>query len=504
MADAKTPTRPDGTVAETALVPLLCLYWRSSMIAPHGAYLCIGGPDEPIYRDAWRVTIGEDAEARVVHLPLPLAQMRWREDTDGGDPFGVAAMEDLAPAEDIRSAALKYALDYMYRFSKPWAFLPFGSTVTPEQIANRDPVYVDPGSTPFFEPLPPFSPVAQQMYMEMGTELQADSGLNDATATGKAPSNVTSGKQMQELVEQSLVALAGVQQNANRFICRVWSNRAQFMRAFYDTPRVLDYLGEGGETQRRAWMGVDLVGAGDIQIARGTGTMLPRSAKAALAREELQLAQATGDQFGAARYYKSVIGNTTPLVGLQDDPHRARIARQLRAWREAAFTKHPEPEPPQMDPTTGQPMPAPDPVAQQAAQIFAPNPADVVPAVAQIRFMELVDAVSGRSFNAADPRYQQALVAEFERMRQAAGVQTLQEQQAAQQAAAQSAQQAEAAKEQAKVQARVQEKVQTKQAEAAIDAQQEDRRMMLAQQAAAQSRAGGMVGGDPFPDEGQA
>jgi hypothetical protein len=496
----KLPTLPDGTVSDTALVPVICLYLHSSPMAPMGAYLCIGGTPEPLVRQPWRVQIGEGRLARTVHLPLPIAQLRWQDDADEGDPYGISGMHEMAPAEDIRSSALKYALDYMWRFAKPQMFLPFGTTLQPGQMERREPVHLGPEGTPFFEPLPPFAPIVQQLYADMGTELQAASGLNDATATGKAPSNVTSGKQMQELVEQSLVAMAGLQQNVSRFICRVWANRAEFMRAFYDTPRVLDYLGEGGDTQRQAWMGADLIGAGDVQIARGTGTMLPRSAKAALAREELQLAQTTGDQLGAARYYKSVLGNTTPLVGMQDDPHRSRIERQLRAWRDAAFQNYP-PADPQVDPMTGQPMP--DPIAQQAAQVFAPNPSDEVPAVAQIRFMELVDAIASRRTEAADPRYQQVLAQEFERMRAAAGVMTVAEQQEAQQAAAQSQQQAEAAKEQAKSQARTQERVQLKQAEAAIDAQMDDRRAALDMAREQQAMAAQMVRPTmAFPEEG--
>jgi hypothetical protein len=228
----------------------------------------------------------------------------------------------------------------------------------------------------------------------------------------------------------------------------VWRNRVEHWRAFLDVPRQLQSLGEGGDVQVMAFRGVDLVGAGDITIARGTNTMMPRSAKTALAREELQMAMQTGDTLGALRYQRAVTGNTGPLLGLQDDPHRARVMRQILEWQEAAKAQHeaaPEPEldpmtgQPAVDPMTGAPMQTPDPVASEAGTIFAPNPTDDLPMVAPIRFAELSDVVASRAFLTADPRYQQALYVEYERMRAAAGVQTRAEQ--AQAAQAQQAQQ---------------------------------------------------------------
>jgi hypothetical protein len=169
--------------------------------------------------------------------------------------------------------------------------------------------------------------------------------------------------------------------------------------------------------------------------------MLPASAKAQLAREDMEVAAQMGDQTAAQRYYKALTGKTGPLLGLQDDPIRQRVARQLAAWRKDATAQHEPPMPPEMDPMTGQPMPAADPVAQQAAQIFAPNPTDELPFVAPMRLQELADAMASRTFLQADPRFQQALAAEYERMRAAAGIQTMAEQQAAQQQQAQMQQQ---------------------------------------------------------------
>jgi len=435
------PTRPDGTLAEDALVVTLTLYLKSGPLAPHGAAIVIGGPREPLARRPWRETVGDGAAARVEHLPLPVVQLRWREDTATGDPYGIAGVDDLGPLEEVRAAMLKFVLDYAFRFGAPQVYLPFGTTVQPGQLQRRtgDPIYLAPEGQPFYEQMPPLTPVVSQVYDGMGKEMDTASGLEEA-AQGVASSSVKSGAHARQIIEQALVALAGLQQNAAKAVCRLWSLRLTFMRAYYTAPRILRYLGEGGDYQAKMWTGMDLVGAGDIQIARGTGTMTPKSAKTMLAREDLQVAMQMGDQSAVQRYYRAIMGGTSPLLGLQDDPIRQRIARQVALWRQESKAQHPPPPPPppmMPDPMTGQPVPSgpamPDPVAQAAAQLFAPNPTDELPYVAPLRVQELADAMASRAFQQADPRYQQALYAEYERMRRAAGIQTLAEQQQGQQ-----------------------------------------------------------------------
>ena len=445
--EGETPTRPDKTVADEAWVCVLCLYFRSCSTAPLGATVCVTGLDEPV-RDTRKVTVGKDAQARTVILPLPLAWFRWAEDTATGDPKGVAGIEALGAHEEIRAKALSYVLEYMDRFGSPRTYLPMTSTMQADdfRMGGDVPVRLNPGDQPFFESVPPLSSVVSTMYELQGTEMDTASGLEEA-ARGVSSPGVKSGVHAQQIIEQALVALAGTQQNAHAFICRLWRNELEYLRAYVTVPRQLAYLGESGDVLTRAFTGADLIGAGDIHVARGTGTMMARSVKTGLAREELQMAMQTGDQMGAMRYQRAITGNTTPLIGLQDDPHRARIARQVGLWRDAATKQHEPaapPMPPEMDPMTGQPIPvppAPDPVADAAAAIFAPNPTDDLPAVAPIRFAELSDVVASRVFLQADPRYQSAIYAEYERKRNATGLQTRAEQAQAQQAQQQQQQQ---------------------------------------------------------------
>ncbi len=437
--EADAPKRPDGTITDDAWVCELTLYFRSCATAPLGAKIVVTGADEP-KRDTTKVMVGDGERARAVILPIPLAWFRWADDTASGDPKGVAGIEALAPHEEIRAKALAYVLDYMDRFGSPRTFLPMTSTMQPEdfRMGGDVPVRLNPGDQPFFEQVPPLANVVPEMYTSQGAEMDTASGLEEA-ARGVSSPGVKSGVHAQQIIEQALVALSGTQQAAHSFMCRMWRNELEFLRAFVSVSRQLAYLGESGDVQAKAFTGVDLIGAGDVQIARGTGTMMARSVKTGLAREELQMAMQTGDTLGVQRYQRAITGNTTPLLGLQDDPHRARIARQTGAWKDAATQQHeaaPPADPMNVD-AMGQPLPAPDPVAQQAAQIFAPNPTDELPHVAPIRFAELADVLASRTFLQADPRYQQAAFAEYERMRAAAGVMTRAEQAAQQQQQAQ-------------------------------------------------------------------
>lgn len=433
LLDQAPPKRPDGTLHDDALVTHLTLYLTSSPLAPLGARIVVGGAPEPLVREAWRATIGDGAQARVEYLPLPLAQLRWREDTATGDPYGVAGIDDLAALDEIRAALFRNMLDYVDRYGAPQAYLPMGTTLQPSNLASRSfqkpPLYVEDGKSVFYEPTPSLNAVVPQLYDGLGKELDTASGLEEA-AQGVSSPSVKSGTHARQIIEQALVALAGLKQNADKAMCRVWSLRLTFMRAYYKAPRLLKQAGEGGDFQHRQWVGAELMGAGDVTIARGTGTMMPKSTKMALAREDLELAAKLGDQTAITRYYKAITGGTTPVLGLQDDPVRERVARQIASWKLVAKRQHaPAPAPMGMDPRMGQPMAAPDPVALEAAQIFAPNPTDDLPAVAPIRLQELTEAVASKAFAEADPRVQQPLVQEWARMKQAAGVMTLAEQQ---------------------------------------------------------------------------
>jgi hypothetical protein len=159
--------------------------------------------------------------------------------------------------------------------------------------------------------------------------------------------------------------------------------------------------------------------------------MLTPSAKAALAEHLATIQVPPGSLLTALELKRLAIGNVGGLIGMQDDPHRNRIRRQISKWVDGPPQgwRPPQPQVQGVD-EQGQPQLGPPPPDPILAGIFAPLPVDDEPSVAQVRHDELARCVSGTKFQKWAPEWQQGILAEYDRARKAAGVLTLQEQQA--------------------------------------------------------------------------
>jgi len=165
-------------------------------------------------------------------------------------------------------------------------------------------------------------------------------------------------------------------------------------------------------------------------------------------------------------------GNIGGVFGLQDNPHRLRVRRQIAQWQEGppkglgSNGTQPSPMPqgvmpsapgqpptqppngnpvaPGVPPTSGGPMapaglglpaaaPPPNPFAPLLAQIFAPGPQDDEPPIAMLRMFELGRALASTKFQRWPPAWGQGLVLAYQQARQASQIpdakmaQTLQE-----------------------------------------------------------------------------
>src|SRR5207302_1642481 len=108
--------------------------------------------------------------------------------------------------------------------------------------------------------------------------------------------------------------------------------------------------------------GADLGTTKDVRLQKGTLSMLSPSSKAAVAQEMFNLTDPqTGEHIiGVPELRRIILGNVGGLFGLQDDPARERVRRQITQWSDGPPKGWIE-KPPQHDPQTGQPLPAPDP-----------------------------------------------------------------------------------------------------------------------------------------------
>ena len=507
MESAMKAAVKDGTVIRNSKgevapeSPVFCyrLYYEAHGAYPEGAVVVTSG-DELLYRDGWSAEVEGVKET----LMIPVAQFRWRDDANDQSPYGIAGAEELGPAEEMRAAQMAALTEYLFRFNHPNVYLPIGSPVQPAQLARRDgtpiPVNMDGSGRPIYEDIPQFPQPALMMYDRLGQEMESAIGLEQA-AQGVASPSVTSGRHAQQIIEQALVALANQVQNLSDCYVRMCRIKLQMWRAFYDTPRLLQIVAEGGEYKLRRWQGTDLVGVRDVRIAKGSLTMLSPERKQQMAMQELEVARANGDPMAYATY-RTVTGSTIqPMLGIADDEHRMRVERQIAAWWEGPSEETEAQEqqyamqaqqasmqyqqmlqmgqiPPGPD---GQPAPmeqvmglGPSPMATAAAQLFAPSPVDGEPAAAQIRWLALRDELAKQRFVAMPGPWQQAMVQAYETARKAAGIQTAEEQAQAAQAAQQAQQQAEAQKQQADLQHKTQLKQLDIQADMAKATQKND------------------------------
>jgi len=176
--------------------------------------------------------------------------------------------------------------------------------------------------------------------------------------------------------------------------------------------------------------------------------MLAPSAKLAVAEQMSQMVVGTEPVLSAEDLRRIVIGNVGGLIGLEDDPHRMRIRRQIGQGREgppAGWTPPPPPQPmAQQPPPEGaepglepglEPAPGTVPPDDALAEMWAPVPADDDPQVAMLRQHELGRLLASSKYSQWPPEWRAPVDAEYLRMRQAAGIQTVADQQAAAQQA---------------------------------------------------------------------
>jgi hypothetical protein len=464
----KEPTpKKDGTYEDDTLVFPTFTIFKQHEEYPVGAFVVTVG-EELIYRDDWCADIElPDGTMKPEYLELPVAQCRCLDDDVDDDPMGIAVGERIGPMDEIRATTLSYSLDYLFRFGNPQVYLPIGTTVQPKQLTYRtgDPVYVQSGAQPFYETIPALPKEVNELRAEMGAEEDDESGLQQA-AQGVEDPSVQSGIHAATIVEQSNIALSQVRENAGDCYKRMCMIVVQLWRCFYDVEQQLDYQSEDGSWKRDAWVGTDLGSTKAVEIARGSFTMLAPSSKQAMATQWFQMGLLPQDEYEAI-----MSSGMSTQLSYQDNPDRQRVMGQLAAWKQGpkdadvqAYQAYQEQlqqfqaqqqqlaAVAQQNPAVGMAMQDPAVVGAIAPQEppplvlpsdpFAsdPRPCDNEKDAAMIRHRALRRVMATKAYGGQPQFWRDALAAEYERMRHAAGIQTVAEvAQAQQEAAAQAA-----------------------------------------------------------------
>ena len=438
----KDRTQRQGS--DDALVFVLTIiHEQDAGLYPEGCYAILIGGDIWAHSGPWA------DPNRKTALKIPLTQVMQIRDPD--NPNGRGIMEFLGPGNEVRQTLESSMDEHLRRFTNRKTFVPIHSNLQPEQLQAETRTYIPivPNGAPVNEEVPDFPQATMEAYDMITREMDDESGLQEA-GQGLESSSVRSGAHAQQIVSQVNVGLATMAEYSARAIERGWEIILQQIRAFVDTKLVLRWQSESGDYKVKRWEASDLGATTDVRIQKGSFTQLSQMHKADTVIGYMQ------QQVISPRQAQHLIaGQVGPIVGLQDDPFRQRVRRQIAMWEDGPDPNAP-PAPPQMDPQTGQPIQGPDPIA---LQIFQPLPVDEQPDVALVRVEELGRALCSVKFERKPPQWQMALLQAYEASRVAAGIQTVkdqqqaaQQQQEAQMQAAQQQQEQVAAQQQAQTQ----------------------------------------------------
>lgn len=427
-----------ATRREDKPVAVFMTYYKACSSYPKGCYFVGLGDRVTLHRQEW---VG-DVEGVEEALDIPLTQY-GQFDSGRRDPYFTGMMELLGGGNEIRSAQVGHLMSHLDQFSNRKTFVPTNSIIQPRQyqLMQGSVIPVNPGGEPKFEEIPEFPRASMDLFELMSDEMN-DQSMMQETAQGTELPSVTSGKQAQIIVAQAKAGLSDIQQNTERAYIRACRIQAQLIRTGYTVPQQIAWQGDDGQYRQKYWTGSDLRGVKDFKLKRGSLTMMTNAEKVNMA---FQFNQAGVYASHPEAFYDTIVGEIGADVGLQDDPFRQRIKRQLAAWSAGPPDGWQPPQPPTqavpepltgmmtrqpaVDPQTGQPVPPPpDP---HLAAIFAPLPADELQDVAAVRLTELKRFMATTRFTRWPVEWRQGVIAEFEHMKQAAGVMTIAEQQQA-------------------------------------------------------------------------
>jgi hypothetical protein len=196
--------------------------YRSTPAYPDGAdVLCAA--DTVLHRDTRCVWIGEGPDARPECLDINVVQVLRHEDETGGNPYGIADAELLGPGDDLRGQLLVDALERIWQVNHPNLLVPLGSVIQPGALTpgtGRRSLQPGAAGSPVWEQPPGMDANTILLYQAIGREMDGRSGLEDAQQLNNP--NITSGKQANAVVEQSLTIVSPLNAHAKKAAARAF------------------------------------------------------------------------------------------------------------------------------------------------------------------------------------------------------------------------------------------------------------------------------------------
>lgn len=428
-------SEPDHNNRDETLCSYMLVYYTACEEYPQGAYAVVAGGSMLIERGPW----GAEVNGRWETFHIPLAQVKQFAE---GDPewWGHGMMELVGPGNELLAAVWGSYLDHLEQLLSRNTYVPTNSIIHPSQIKNRrhggSIIPINPGGQPVFEELPDYPREGMQVIPMIGEAIDHASGL-ESLAQGIQDPSVGSGRHAEAIIGQVHAGLSELTQNITEAFVRCCAIELQLIRANYASPRQLRWRGADGKHRQKAWMGADLGDTMDVRIKAGTMTLLAPSQKAGVAREWASLGVLQPHELK-----EMLVSNMGGVLGLEDDPHRLRVRRQISDWRDGPPKVDPmalQAYQQQMagyrqtaatavqigavDPATGDPLGPdgapvrrpPHPYQPALAAIFDPRPVDMQPDVATIRMVELGKAMATEKYSSFPPEWRMGLDMEYNR-----------------------------------------------------------------------------------------
>lgn len=426
--------KPEGR-EEDWLVLIACFWAPEGSAYPDGAYIACVGDQKVAHRDTWTLQSPDGTRER---RDIPWTQVRQFRGTRE-HPQGKPLMGFIGAGGEYLGQLYGRFEELMDAAAARKIFLPYNSTIQPQDL--HDPgngvLYCLPGQEPQYEQVPEPPKSLNDMLTVTRDDLNDASGLQE-TGQGLQSDNVNSGRQALAIVAQVNAGLSDVLQNQNRAWVRLFRIVLQCIRSDWSVPQLLRTVGVDGSYKVDRWTRSDLGSTRDVEIAKGSGTMLNPMQKTQLLGEMRQLAGIDPDDV-----QEMMATGVSPYVNFQDNAFLGRIRRQIEQWEQGPPDGWQPPQapinpdgtpvmqPPPVDPATGmipsdpatglpapgQPVqPPPDPLL---AQIWAPVDSDMSPIAAKWRIREIARAQQSSRYFTFDPAWRMGLDMEYRRMQQA-------------------------------------------------------------------------------------
>lgn len=287
-------------------------------------------------RDTMREDVEvEDGTTVPVLMRPPVAEfIALQDQADVGDPQGRPPIAAFEGAGQLWAHLYLAIIDCLDKGLNPNIYLPSTSTVTREDIHRRDGTPIEilvPEDKPEYEKpyeLPSFLPQILQNVEEAMTS----AAQTNETGRGLDSPYSISGKAKEVALGVAKTLLAQYWQNSLSGTIQSWQIVLEQAQAFMTVPMLTRLSGEDSAYKAKSFVGSDLIGASDVALAPGSGTMMS-------GQEKLNwLAMLAGGNAAKQAWIDPELAGELARASMADDlglppnVHEEHINRQISDW----------------------------------------------------------------------------------------------------------------------------------------------------------------------------